>query len=621
MRDFQRLLSYLGPKHRLEAIIGVVIVAVETSLELLIPVLMAGIIDTGIVQGDIGFILRQGSLMAALALLALALGFSYARFSSRAAVGLGENLRRAEYDAIQRFAFQNLDRYQTSSLVTRMTTDITVIQNAFSNGFRPMVRGPVMLVMGLLYASCMNAELAGVFFTLLPVLAIALALITRRVAPLYRDLQTSMDELNGVLREDFTAIRAVKAYVREDHEREVFGAVNGRLAATSTRTFGTAVLNLPLFQLAMYAAATLVLWVGGQMILDGRLMVGELTGFMSYVLQIMNSLMMISNVFLLLTRALTSVARVGEVLDEVPALASPDASRALTEVPDGSVAFRDVSFRYRADAQENVLERIDLEVPAGSWLGILGGTGSGKSSLVQLIPRLYDVSGGAVLVGGHDVRGYDLAALRDAVGIVLQNNVLFTGTVRENLLWGNEGATDEELLEACRLACADEFLDRIGGLDGDLGQGGAGVSGGQRQRLCIARTLLKRPRVLIFDDSTSAVDMATEARIRANLAAIEGVTLVVIAQRITSVMDADRIAVLDDGRIHGVGTHDELLAADEIYQEIYASQMEFAAPVASGAAGGLDASADPGAPADPAAPGPTTPALRTATARGGEAHA
>ena len=575
MRNLKILFSYLGA-YRRDAILGVMFVSVETALELFIPVIMANIIDVGVPAGDVNYMLLQGACMLVCAAFSLVLGLGYARTSARVASGLGANLREAEYRKIQTLAFGNLDNYDASSLVTRMTTDITVIQNAIGNGFRPMVRGPVNLVMGLVYAFALSRELAAVFAVILPVLAIVLGIITYRVSPLYRQLQISMDHLNGVVQEDLTAVRAVKAYVRADHECDKFDTVNTELAGTATKTFGTAVLNLPVFQLSMYVAAVSILWIGGRMIIEGRLGVGSLTGFMSYVLLIMNSLMMISNVFLLLTRALTSVGRIAEVLDEEPLIANPSSDAAKAVPVDGSIELRDVSFKYRADAAEDVLEHIDLRIEPGSTVGVLGGTGSGKSSLVQLIARLYDATEGAVLVGGRDVRDYDLAALRDAVGIVLQKNVLFTGTVRENLLWGNAQATDEELLEACRAACVDEFLDRIGGLDGDLGQGGAGVSGGQKQRLCIARTLLKHPRVLIFDDSTSAVDMATDAKIREHIAQIPDTTVVIIAQRITSVMDADRIVVLDDGRIHGVGTHEGLLAGDNIYQEIYASQMEFA---------------------------------------------
>ena len=544
---------------------------VETSLELLIPFLMSSVIDEGIAQGNVYVVWTRGAGMLACAGVALLLGMGYARFSARAAMGLGANLRRAEFAQVQRFSFSNLDEFESSSLVTRMTTDVTVIQNALVTGFRPFLRGPVMLVMGLLLSFVMSPRLAVVFFAVVPALAVALVLIVRHVAPLYRVLQGVMDRLNDALQEDLTAIRAIKAYVREDHVAERFSEVNADLADTATRTFGGAVLNTPVFQLAMYAACVGILWVGGNMILAGELKVGTLTGFMSYVLQIMNSLMMISNVFLLTARALTSTERVREVLDERPSIASPE--RAVTEVPDGSVDFDHVSFKYSADAEKCVLADVTLHLPAGSTVGVLGGTGSGKTSLVQLIARLYDVSSGGVAVGGHDVREYDLADLRDAVGIVLQKNVLFSGTVRDNLRWGCPDATDEELLEACRVACADEFLDRIGGLDGDLGQGGVNVSGGQKQRLCIARALLKRPRVLIFDDSTSAVDMATDAKIRAHLAALSGVTKIVIAQRVASVMDADKIVILDDGRVHAVGTHRELLAADPIYQELYESQI------------------------------------------------
>ena len=596
MRNLKILFSYLGA-YRRDAILGMLFVTAETALELFIPVIMANIIDVGVPAGDINYMLLQGAYMLVCAACSLVLGLGYARTSARVASGLGANLREAEYRKIQTLAFGNLDNYDASSLVTRMTTDITVIQNAIGNGFRPMVRGPVTLIVGLVYALVLSRPLATVFAIILPVLAIVLGVITYRVSPLYRQLQTSMDHLNGVVQEDLTAVRAVKAYVRAEHEEAKFDAVNTELAHTATKTFGNAVLNLPVFQLSMYVAALSILWIGGRMILAGELGVGSLTGFMSYVLLIMNSLMMISNVFLLLTRALASVERISRVLDERSFIQAPDA--AVHEVADGSIEFRDVSFKYRADAVEDVLEHIDLCIEAGSTVGVLGGTGSGKSSLVQLIARLYDATEGAVLVGGHDVRDYDLVALRDAVGIVLQKNVLFTGTVRENLQWGASDATDEELLRACRAACVDEFLDRIGGLDGYLGQGGAGVSGGQKQRLCIARTLLKHPRVLIFDDSTSAVDMATDAKIREHIARIPNTTVIVIAQRIASVMDADRIVVLDDGRVHGVGTHEELLAGDSIYQEIYASQMEFAgdadvadganAPSSSGPSGSLQA--------------------------------
>lgn len=582
MRNLKILCSYLG-EYRRDAILGVMFVSVETALELFIPVIMANIIDVGVPTGDVNYMLLQGAFMIVCAAFSLVLGLGYARTSARVASGLGTNLREAEYRKIQTLAFGNLDNYDASSLVTRMTTDITVIQNAIGNGFRPMVRGPVTLIVGLVYALVLSRPLATVFAIILPVLAIVLGVITYRVSPLYRQLQTSMDHLNGVVQEDLTAVRAVKAYVRAEHEEAKFDTVNTELAHTATKTFGNAVLNLPVFQLSMYVAAISILWIGGRMIIAGELGVGSLTGFMSYVLLIMNSLMMISNVFLLLTRALASVERISRVIDEQSLIQAPAADAAVHEVADGSVEFRDVSFKYRADAAEDVLEHIDLRIEPGSTVGVLGGTGSGKSSLVQLIARLYDATEGAVLVGGRDVRDYDLAALRDAVGIVLQKNVLFTGTVRENLRWGAPDATDEELLRACRAACVDEFLDRIGGLDGELGQGGAGVSGGQKQRLCIARTLLKHPRVLIFDDSTSAVDMATDARIREHIAQIPDTTVIIIAQRIASVMDADRIVVLDDGRIHGMGTHRELLAGDNIYQEIYASQMEFAGNATSDA--------------------------------------
>ena len=572
MREFRRLLGYLGP-YRRDMAIGGFLLLVEACFELVIPVLMADLIDVGVANRDLNYILGKGVQMGVCALLSLATGLLYARFAARAAYGWGARIREAQFAKIQRYAFSNLDHFETASLVTRMTTDVTVLQNAVNGGFRPLVRSPVMLLMGVGLSFRMNARLALVFVVGAPVLGCMLFGIVRKVSPLYGSLQRAVDRVNNVVQEGLTAIRAGKAFVREEYQEEKFETVNAALRDSSQNTFHWAVLNLPSLQLIMYITVVLIMWLGGNMILGGRLLVGELTGFLSYVFQVMNSMMMMSNVFLLLTRSLASAHRIAQVLDEPVELTSPPQPE--REVSDGSVTFDHVSFKYRADAEEYALEDVTLHIPAGQTVGILGGTGSSKTTLVQLIPRLYDATEGTVSVGGKDVRNYELDALRSAVGIVLQKNTLFSGSVRENLRWGDAQADDEALWAACRVACADEFLERTPkGLDTDLGQGGVNVSGGQKQRLCIARALLKRPKILIFDDSTSAVDTATEGKIRAALAKLPDVTKIIIAQRITSVMHTDQIIILEDGRVHAVGTHETLLAEDPIYQEIYASQMK-----------------------------------------------
>ena len=572
MKDLKRLLQYMGP-YRRDMALGMLLVVIESAFEMFIPILMSQIIDAGVAQRDVAVILRIGLEMAACALLALITGLLYAKYAARASYGFGARIRQAQYAKVQAYAFGNLDHFETSSLITRMTTDVSVVQNAINGGFRPMVRGPAMLVLGVALSFYMSPRLAVVFFVCAPILGLVLVLVVRRIAPMYTRLQQAMDHLNTVVQECLTAIRAVKAFVRGQYEEEKFRQVNTELMNVSLSTFRTAVLNLPAFQLTMYAAMVMILWFGGQMILAGTLTVGRLTSFLSYVLQVMNSLMMISNVFLLMTRSLASAHRIAEVLDEEVELTSP--KDAVKEIPDGGVVFENVSFKYHPDAAEYALAGINLTIRPGQTVGILGGTGSAKSTLVQLIPRLYDATEGRVLVGGQDVRRYDLTALRDAVGIVLQKNVLFSGTVRDNLKWGNPDADDETLWAACRAAQAEEFLRRMpGGLDADLGQGGVNVSGGQKQRLCIARTLLKKPKILIFDDSVSAVDTATEAKIRKALSDLTGVTKIIIAQRVTSVMGTDQIVVLEDGQIHAVGTHSQLLASDPIYQEIYHSQMK-----------------------------------------------
>lgn len=572
MNDFRKLLSYLG-KYRKDLFIAALLVLIETCFELIIPTMMADLIDNGVAFADTRYIFIKGGQMAVCALLALATGLTYARFAARAAYGWGARIRRAEYERLQGFAFSNIDHFETSSLVTRMTSDVTVMQNSINNGLRPLVRAPVMFLLGLFFSFSMNAELALVFIILTPILGIVLFFIVSKAAPLYSRLQKTVDSLNSVVEENLRAVRTVKAFVRENYEEEKFEAVNERLYRTATRTNSTAVLNLPFFQAVMYLCILMLMFFGGRMVLSGTLLVGQLTGFLSYVMQVLNSMMMLSNVFLLLTRSLASAGRINEVLKEESVLKEKD--HPIKDIPSGEIEFRSVSFKYYADADEYTLKNISLRIEDGSTVGILGGTGSGKSTLVQLIDRLYDASCGSVTVGGHDVRDYSLYELRESVAMVLQKNLLFSGTIRENLLWGNEEASDEELWSALETAGAKAFVSSFpAGLDTDLGQGGVNVSGGQKQRLCIARALLKKPRIIIFDDSLSAVDSATENQIRQELKKLEGVTKIFIAQRISTVMSADMIFVLDDGQLAASGTHEQLMKSSRVYQEICSSQLK-----------------------------------------------
>ena len=572
MKDMKRLFGYMGP-YKKDMILGALFVMIETGFELFIPIMISNLIDIGVANHDVNYIYVKGVQMALLALGALVTGLLYAHFSAKASYGWGAEIRKAEYARVQQYAFSNLDHFVTSSLITRMTTDVNVLQNMIISGFRPITRGPSLLIMGIGLSFYMNPKLAFVFVVCTPILAIILFVIVRKVAPMYTRLQSIMDRLNQVVQENLTAIRAVKAFVRDEYEEDKFEEVNRDMAKSSETTFHYAVLNLPAFQGIMYTTIVMILWFGGNMILKSELAVGNLTGFLSYVMQVINSLMMLANVFLLLTRSLASAHRIAEILDENIVLTSPENGE--KKVKDGSIDFENVSFKYREDAREYALENVNLHIQAGQTIGVIGTTGSAKTTLVQLIPRLYDATTGVVRVGGVNVRDYDLSVLRDSVNITLQKNVLFSGTVRENLKWGNPFADDETIWKACRAACADEFLSRMpDGLDTMLEQGGNNLSGGQKQRLCIARALLGNAKILIFDDSTSAVDTATEKKIRKALADYKDVTKIIIAQRITSVMNTDQIVILDDGKVHRVGTHKELLANDPIYQEIYASQMK-----------------------------------------------
>ena len=535
---------------------------------------MADIVDIGVANGDKAYIFSRGGFMILCALLALLLGIGSARFAAIAGQGLGANLREAEYAKLQDFSFANVDHFQISSLVTRMTGDVTNIQNSISSGMRPACRGPVMLVAATGVAFSINGKLAVVFLIALPVLALCLGTIIVKVRPLYGKMQEAVDLVNRIIQENLTAVRVVKAYVRGKYEIGKFGEVNTNLQTQSERAFRLATTNMACMQFVMYATIISILWFGGGMIRVGNMQVGELTGFLSYVLQILNSLMMISNIFLMLTRSLASAKRIAEVLDEEIDITEEKAED--IEVERGEIEFSHVFFKYKKEAKEYVLSDINLHIYPGQTVGIVGQTGSAKTTLVQLIPRLYDATEGEVLIDGRPVNRYPLKNLRDSISMVLQNNTLFSGSLRDNLLWGDKDASQEEIEEACRIAGADEFIDRLPeGFDTEMGQGGVNVSGGQKQRICIARAVLKKPKVLILDDSTSAVDTATEAGIREQLAEkLPGMTKIIIAQRISSVRHADRIIVLEDGKIMGSGTHEELLSGNEIYREIYESQKE-----------------------------------------------
>lgn len=569
----KRIFSYSG-QYKKYLVFAALCITAESLFELVIPLIMANIVDIGVASGDRAYIFEQGAWMLVCAFLALLLGIGSAKFSAVAGQGLGANLREAEYAKLQQFSFANVDHIQISSLVTRMTSDVTNIQNSISGGMRPACRGPVMLVAATAVAFTINAELALVFLVALPVLAICLFLIIRGVRPLFAKMQGAIDLVNRIIQENLTAVRVVKAYVRGDYEIGKFGEVNTNLQTQSERAFKLATTNMAAMQFVMYGTILSILWFGGRMIRIGGMRVGELTGFLSYVLQILNSLMMISNIFMMLTRSLASGKRILEVLDEEIDITEEKAEE--IKVTRGEISFEHVYFKYKEEAREYVLSDITLHIGAGETVGIVGQTGAAKTTLVQLIPRLYDVTSGRLLIDGRPVEKYPLKHLRDAVAMVLQKNTLFSGTLKENLLWGNPEADMEEIEEACRIAGADEFIGRLEkGYDTEMGQGGVNVSGGQKQRICIARAILKRPKVLILDDSTSAVDTATEARIREMLAEkLPRMTKIIIAQRISSVRHADKIVVLEDGRIQGIGTHEELLAGNKIYREIYESQKE-----------------------------------------------
>ena len=555
-----------------DALLTPFFVVLEVVMEVIIPMVMALLIDKGIDGQDMAAIWKYGIILVLCAMLALVFGAAAGTFAARASTGFARNLRHDMYYNVQNFSFSNIDKFSTGSIVTRLTTDVTNVQNAFQMCTRIAVRCPVMLVFALFMAMKINSRMALVFLAVLPILAIGMGILMKVVGPVFERAFKIYDRMNTVVQENVRGIRVVKTYVREDHETEKFEGVSGMLYRTFSKAQKTMAGVMPLMQFCMYACMLLISWFGARLIVGGSMTTGELTSMFSFAMQILMSLMMVAMVFVMITMAKASAERVAEILDEQPDLHNP--ANPIHEVKDGAIEFDDVSFSYKGDERKLALKNVNLHIKAGQTVGILGGTGSAKSTLVQLIPRLYDTTHGTVKVGGVDVRDYDIEALRDQVAMVLQKNVLFSGTIKENLRWGDENASDEELERVCRLAQADEVIQQLPDkYDTHIEQGGSNVSGGQKQRLCIARALLKKPKILILDDSTSAVDTKTDALIRKAFAEeIPDTTKIIIAQRVSSVQDADQIVILDGGTVQAVGTHDELLAANTIYQEIYNQQ-------------------------------------------------
>jgi ATP-binding cassette subfamily B multidrug efflux pump len=569
----RKLFPYIG-KYKIYAILAPIAVIVEVFLEVNIPRIMAKIVDIGIANRNLDYILKMGAMMILMALASLILGALAARFASVASSGFAKEIRRNMFYKIQDYSFANMDKFPTSSLITRLTTDVTNTQMTFMMMIRMMIRAPIMLIMATFMAVSINARLSLVFMFAIPFMAIALYFIATRAYPKFRAMFKKLDRMNAVIQENLIGIRVVKAFVRGEYEEEKFKDIADQVRETQLRAERIVIWNMPVMQFAMYGCMLAISWFGGNLIISGNMLEGELMGFISYVTQILMSLMMISMVFVMLVISRASVSRIVEVMDEKPDITEKPDPEVLLE--DGSIRFENVSFGYGGPDGNKVLENINLNIKSGEVAGIIGGTGSAKTTLVQLIPRLYDVIDGRVFVSGRDVRDYSLKTLRNAVAMVLQKNVLFSGTIKENLKWGNENASDEEIIEACKAAQAHDFIMSFpNGYDTVLGQGGVNVSGGQKQRLCIARALLKKPKIIILDDSTSAVDTVTDAKIREALKKdLAGTTVIIIAQRIASVIDADKIIVMDDGKINAIGSHKNLIETNPIYREVYESQQE-----------------------------------------------
>ena len=574
--------------YRVYILLGILCSAGEAVLELMLPKAMSSIVDYGIGgnggAGDRSYILTMGLKMVLMALICLALGVGAAALAAKAGMGFGANVRDAEYRQVQRFSFSNIEHFSTASLITRLTNDVSSVQMTLMMGMRMLVRAPVMLITALVMALRISLQLSQIFLVILPLLALMVFIILRYVGPFFTSLQKATDGLNLVVQEDLNAIRVVKSFVRENREKEKFFQRSETLRQTAERAFGFVVTFIPMVNLIMGGTIVSIMWLGGHYVAGGQMLSGDLLAFFTYASEILMSLMMVAMVMMVLTRSIACGKRIVEVLEEQPEITDDDAVKEIADdgtereltLSDGSIRFDHVYFKYHPDSAEWNLTDIDFSIASGMTVGILGGTGSAKSTLVSLIPRLYEATEGAVYVGGHNVKDYTMETLREGCAMVLQKNTLFSGTIRDNLRWGDENATDEEMEAACRMACADEFISRMpDGYDTRIEQGGTNVSGGQKQRLCIARAILRKPKVLILDDSTSAVDTATDAKIRAALKeALPGSTKLIIAQRISSVMDADVILVLDDGKISGMGTHEQLMASNQIYREVYQSQQE-----------------------------------------------